>query len=88
MSEYDISVGSGPGKTADARKIAPPAAGTSTWAPTMLNPTSGLAGAPVDNQKGKSSEWDVPAQGAEKTLDARKKVAKAAGTSDFKPTLI
>ncbi len=87
MSQYDISVGSGPGKTADGRKINPPAAGTSKWEPTMLNPASGLAGPPVDNQKGESTEWDI-SLGSEKTMDPRKKVAKAAGTSDFKPTLI
>jgi hypothetical protein len=78
---------SGSGKTLDARKKQPKAAGTSAWNPTMLKGEKGSAGTPVGDSKHVKSPHDIKGN-PEGTLDPRKKTAKPAGTTGFTPTMI
>jgi hypothetical protein len=85
MGEYDIKVGTG--KTHDSRKSQPKAAGTSNWDPTMLNTPPAKHTGDIPDDKGVKGPYDIAGQ-AGNTLDARKKVAKPAGTTDWNPTMI
>jgi hypothetical protein len=78
-----------PGKvgTLNARKKQPKPAGTSKWSVTMLKTSGGKAGS-LEDYKNKRDSHDVPLRSPGKPGLGKGKVAKPAGSSSFKATMI